>query len=149
MRNLLVPVQYVRLWNQLVQGRILLGEPRQARGRENSYKVPILGSEKKKQTTMVGSVSTLPGDQNHVSNEKKTQLLWVYSIWGDYTTQLYGIYFKADYKDPFQTTSIMESTMWFKLWPLYPLFGGHLTSNSKGPRELTIPKRSQTRRIAR
>ena len=37
---------------------------------------------------MVGPVSTLPGDQNHVSNEKKHLSCCVY------TTQLYENYFE-------------------------------------------------------
>jgi len=41
------------------------------------------------------------------------------------------------------------NSRWFKPWPFYPLVGGHQHSPLKGSRELTIPKRSQTRRIAR
>ena len=48
---------------------------------------------------------------------------------GDYTTQLYGDYFINHYKDPYQTTSIMESRMFF--------FVAQLKKNDIPPRSLT------------
>ena len=61
------------------------------------------------------------GQNRKVSNEKNAGCL-VYI--GDYTTQLCGDYFIYHYKDPYSTTSIVESKAGFCLWLKYNYLKG-------------------------